>query len=110
MALKNLVPAKFSLPPDEKADLEALAVRTGKTFAELIRALVAGRQPLAVSNKHLLVRDLMKINADLARLGNLLKLILDDDGFVLPAGMDFPGLYDSIRATQSELKSKIREL
>lgn len=110
MALKNLVPAKFALPPAEKAELEALAGRTGKSFSELIRALVAGRQPITAASKHLQVRDLLKVNADLARLGNLLKMILDDESLILPAGIDFKGLYASIRETQDELKAKVREL
>ncbi|MFN4277998.1 MAG: hypothetical protein ACK4FJ_17015 [Ferrovibrio sp.] len=65
---------------------------------------------MAANDKHLIVRDLLRINADLARLGNLMKLILDDESLVLPDGMDFRGLFDSIRETQILLKSKVREL
>ena len=110
MALKNRVTAKFYPTPGDKAELQALADRTGQTFSELINRWCAGRQPMAAADKHLLVRDLLKINADQARLGNLLKMLIDDDSFVLPAGMDFQGLYVSIRDTQNLLKSKVREL
>lgn len=110
MTLKNRVLAKFYPTPADKAELMELAARTGQSFSELICRLVAGRRPMAADDRHLLVRDLLKINADLARLGNLLKMALDDDDFVLPAGMDFRGLYASIRATQDLLKTKVREL
>lgn len=109
MPLKNRVPAKFYPTPAEKAELQALADRTGQTFSELVCRLTSGQQPMAANDKHLIVRDLLKINADQARLGNLLKLILDDESLVLPAGMDFRGLFDSIRETQDLLKTKVRE-
>lgn len=110
MPLKNRVLAKFYPTPHDKADLEALAKRTGQSFSELVCRLTSGRQPMAANDKHLIVRDLLRINADLARLGNLMKLILDDESLFLPDGMDFHGLFDSIRETQILLKSKVREL
>lgn len=110
MPIKNRVLAKFYPTPQDKAELEALAKRTGKSFSELICRLTSGQQPMSADDKHVVVRDLLKINADLARLGNLMKLILDDESLVLPDGMDFRGLFDSIRETQSLLKTKVREL
>ena len=52
----------------------------------------------------------MKINADLARLGNLFKMALDDEDFRLPESWDLESLRDRIRDTQSILKTKIQEL
>ena len=49
------------------------------------------------------VRDLLKVNADLARLGNLFKLALDE-------GTDLEGLVGEVAETQALLKSKIRAL
>ena len=51
------------------------------------------------------VRDLSKINADLARLGNLFKLALDEGTDLEPEG-----LASKIAETQALLKSKIRAL
>tara|TARA_B100000214_G_C23971138_1_gene630213 strand:+ start:3648 stop:3917 length:270 start_codon:yes stop_codon:yes gene_type:complete len=51
------------------------------------------------------VRDLLRINADQARLGNLLKLLIDDDN----TGKT-QQLLDEIRATQEALKTAVREI
>ena len=51
------------------------------------------------------VRDLMKINADQARLGNLFKLALNEG-----TNLELEGLMVSIAKTQVLLKSKVMEL
>uniref|UniRef100_UPI003A90A0FF hypothetical protein n=1 Tax=Nitrincola sp. TaxID=1926584 RepID=UPI003A90A0FF len=55
------------------------------------------------------IRDLLKVNADQARLGNLFKLALDE-----PLSADLLKKFDSlnrdIEATQKELKEAIGEI
>lgn len=109
MAVKYRRLVKFYPTPDERDELAALARQTNVSMSELVRRLVTGR-PLPASDRHHAVRDLLKINADLARLGNLFKLALDEDEYVLPDGMDLNDLYARIRDTQNLLKSKVREL
>ena len=60
------------------------------------------------------IKSLAKINGDLARLGNLLLLALDDQEFkaTLSDGQveDALEIFYSIRKTQDVLKQKIKEL
>lgn len=77
--------------------------------AELIRRLVSGQRlpdPESLAGwQH--IRDLMKVNADLARLGNLFKLALDE----VPEMKDrLMVLADEIAATQAELKGAAVDL
>jgi hypothetical protein len=97
--------------PEEKERLDALADQLRLKKSELIRRLVAGQRlpdPEALAGwQH--IRDLMKINADLARLGNLFKLALDEapeaelkDRLTTLAG--------EIAETQGELKGAVVEM
>lgn len=94
---------------DEKQEVDALAKKAHLTVSELVRRLVTGRK-LPDAARHEAVIELVKINAKLASLGNLLKLSIDDPEFILPEGMDVEELFDKIRSTQSILKAKIEEL
>lgn len=55
------------------------------------------------------ILDMMQVNADLARLGNLLKLMMDE-----PLSADllsrFEGLANDISSTQYELKDTVRRI
>lgn len=62
------------------------------------------------ANHHKDIVNLIKVNADQARLGNLLRLALMEEGFVIPEGLELESLFDRIRETQGEIKSKIKEL
>jgi hypothetical protein len=70
-----------SLKPEEKERLTALSEQLRLPRAEVLRRLMmAHRLPdptefVAWQG----IRDLMKVNADLARLGNLFKLALDEE-------------------------------
>ncbi len=102
--IKSYVTAK------EKAEVDALAEQARLSVSELIRRLVLG-QRLPDTNRHKMVIEMVKINADLARLGNLLRMALtDEDDSLLPSNLDIEKLYEDIRDTQIELKTKIREL
>lgn len=89
--------------------MTALANQARLTTSELVRRLVLG-QSLPDTHRHEAVIDLVKINADLARLGNLLRMVLmDDDEALLPKSFNLEKLYEEIRDTQIELKIKIKD-
>ena len=94
---------------EEGAEITALASQARITVSELVRRLVTGKK-LPDANSHEAVIKLVKLNADQARLGNLLLMALDDPEFTPPEGMDLEELFDRIRSTQSILKAKIKEL
>lgn len=94
---------------EEKQEVTTLARQVHITTSELVRRLVTGRK-LPNAARHEAVIALVKINADLARLGNLLRMALDDPDFNPPNEMDLETLFNSIRATQDILKAKVKEL
>jgi len=95
--------------PEEKTEVSALAEQARLSVSELVRRLVLGKQ-LPDVHRHEAVIEMVKINADLARLGNLLRMALMDEEIELPEGVDLENLFDTIRDTQSTLKAKIKEL
>jgi len=109
MPPKNRVLAGAWLLPEEKNEIVALAKQTHLSVSELIRRLITG-QKLPDAQHHEAVLNLMKLNADLARLGNLFKMAIDDEDFRLPENWDLESLRNRIRDTQSILKTKIEEL
>ncbi len=92
--------------PEEKEEITALAKQAHLTVSELVRRLVTG-QRLPDVRHHEAILNLMKINADLARLGNLFKMAIDDD---LPDKDGLEAMRNRIRDTQFLLKTKIAEL
>ena len=102
-------PIRAWVTEDEKSEITALANQARITVSELVRRLVAGKK-LPDANRHVAVIEMVKINADLARLGNLFRMALDDPDFTPPEGMDLEDLLENIRSTQSTLKAKLNEL
>lgn len=100
----KLVLVKSYWTKKEKVDGMAKAKQLGLTFSDFVRRLSTGARLPSIGQAQE-VRDLLKINADLARLGNLLKMAIDEDQSI--AILD---LADQIRKTQALLKTKIREL
>lgn len=90
--------------PEEKAAGIAKADKLGLSLSEFVRRLALGT-PLPRPGNAEQVRDLLKVNADLARLGNLLKLALDEEQSIAVLK-----LADEIQTTQALLKQKIRSL
>ena len=93
----------------EKAEVVALARRARLTVSELARRLVLGRA-LPDPGRHEAVLALLEVNADLARLGNLLRLALADEDFEPPGNMDLETLFLEIRTTQYAVKAKLEEI
>ena len=102
-------PIRAWVTEDEKSEITALANQARITVSELVRRLVAGKK-LPDVHLHEAVIELVKINADLARLGNLLRMALDDPEFTPPEGVDLEDLFEKIRSTQSILKAKLEAL
>lgn len=100
----DLVLVKSYWQPEEKTAGIAKAEQLGLSLSEFVRRTATGARLPNVGHAEA-IRDLMKINADLARLGNLLKLAIDED-----QPMAVLTLADQIKSTQDLLKQKIREL
>jgi hypothetical protein len=103
-----------SFTDEEKAQVQSLADQLRLSISELLRRLVLGhRLPDAqdfVSAQA--IRDLLKINADQARLGNLLKLLIDEaDGNLQPATLaQIRNLLEAIYAVQADLRAGVKEI
>ena len=97
---------KAYLPQEEKARLDGLAGRARLSSSEVIRRLVSGGG-LPDLGDYNAVRDLLKVNADLARLGNLLKLAIDED---TASHGDVMDLLTEIRIRQGEIKQLVKAL
>lgn len=102
---------KTYLDNDEKARVDQLADQLHLSTSELLRRLVLGQRLPQASDFAAWqgIRDLLKVNADLARLGNLFKLALDE----APAE-ELMGRLDSlateITQTQKDLKDCVRQI
>jgi hypothetical protein len=92
--------------PAERDRLRALAARLHISLSDLIhRSALGARLPDA--SRHETVRELVRINADLARLGNLLKLGIDEESLDPAAATE---LIAEIRKRQAEVKAEIQKL
>jgi hypothetical protein len=105
---KNTPPVKVYCLPEERAQLQASARAARKSVSAYllnvglgypVRSLVDGRR----------VDELLHVNADLGRLGGLLKLWLTNDERTAAFGEStLRGLLAKIEATQNELLDVVR--
>ncbi len=99
------------LNDDEKRRLDELCEQMRLSRSELLKRLLMNSKLPSASDFAAWqgIRDLLKINADQARLGNLFKLSLDE-----PLSADllkkFDGLVRDIETTQADLKAAIGEI
>ena len=105
---------KVSFTADEMARVQALADQLRLSKSELLRRLAMGYR-LPDPNAFAAARaigDLLTINADQARLGNLLKLAIDeaDQDFAPSIVARIEALIAEIRATQDTLKAGVEAL
>jgi hypothetical protein len=95
--------------PDEKNEIEENAKRAGISVARYLRDVGQGYQIKGVMD-YQQVRELVRVNGDLGRLGGLLKLWLTDDVRTAKFGeATILALLGRIEATQEEM-SRIMEL
>ncbi|MEQ5778484.1 ribbon-helix-helix protein, CopG family [Thalassospira sp. NFXS8] len=106
---RNLV--KTYLDDIELARLDRLAGQLRLSRSELLRRLLMNSKlpdQRTFEASHAIL-DLLRVNADQARLGNLFKLALDE-----PLSADLLARFDrlivEITTTQNELKSLVREI
>ncbi|NMM46502.1 hypothetical protein HH303_18570 [Rhodospirillaceae bacterium KN72] len=103
---------KCYLEPEEKAELVAKAGAANLSISDYIRRIVTG-MPVPAPERANTIRDLLKVNADQARLGNLLRLALDDDGWRVETPTEecsVEGLISEIRLMQEQMKAIVRLL
>ncbi|SDK78244.1 hypothetical protein SAMN05660337_1216 [Maridesulfovibrio ferrireducens] len=90
----------------EYCEIKAKAQQCSLSASELIKRLTLGHEIKSREDQQAR-RELLKINADLARLGGLLKMwILDDDKHRL----DVEKLLKDLRQRQKELCEKVMSL
>ena len=75
---KNTAPIKVYVTPEEKEDIKAKANQAGLSTGGFLREVGLGYKIESVID-HEKVMELVKINADLGRLGGLLKMWLTND-------------------------------
>ena len=91
---------------DERDHIKALAGQLNISMSEVIRRLVIGAQ-LPDAGRYQAVRDMVRVNADLARLGNLLKLGIDEESLDPSAAMDLLG---NIRTRQAQIAAILEDM
>src|SRR5271166_5292606 len=101
-------PVKVYLSPTERAGLEEKAAATGLPIAVYLRNVGLGIAVPSILD-HKAVLALLKVNADLGRLGGLLKLWLSGGRAGAPATETRRLLYD-IEATQKTLRGIVDRL
>ena len=102
---------KAYLDPEDKKTIADAAARVGLSSSQYLSRLALGTR-LPSCGQAEAVRDLLGIKADLARLGNLLKLTLDnieEDNLSISV-VKINRIIDDIQKTKSALESKIKEL
>ena len=100
---KGSTPIKVYCLPDERAAIEANAQAAGMSTSAYLLAVGQGYQVKGVTDFEN-VRDLVRVNGDLGRLGGLLKLWLTDDVRTLQFGeATILALLGRIEATQDEM-------
>lgn len=103
-----------SFTDDEKIQVQTLADQVKLSISELLRRLVLGHRLPDANNfvSAQAIRDLLKVNADQARLGNLMKLLIDEsDGALSPATLaEIRKLLEAIYQTQAELRASVKAI
>jgi hypothetical protein len=92
--------------PDREA-FDAAVQASGLTRAAYLRAVIRGTTPRAAALDLKAVETLAKVNADQARLGNLLKLYLQDRN---PDRRTVARLLTDIEAGREELRAAVRRV
>ena len=107
---KNSPPIKVYCLPEERELIEENAKRAGISVARYLRDVGQGYQIKGVMDYHY-VRELVRVNGDLGRLGGLLKLWLTDDPRTARFGdATILALLGRIEATQDDMSRLMRSV
>ena len=93
------------LGPEEYSRIQESASRAGLSLSTFCKRVCIGT-PVPELEHRQAVKDILKVNADLGRLGGLLKLALSEGGDKIT----LPRLLRDIDAGQSALKAAARKL
>ena len=100
---KGSTPIKVYCLPDERAAIEANAQAAGMSTSAYLLAVGQGYRVQGVTDYEN-VRELVRVNGDLGRLGGLLKLWLTDDAKTAEIGAaTIRALLGRIEANQDEM-------
>lgn len=103
---KNSTPIKVYCLPDEKAQIQENAEASGLSVASFIRKVAMGYQVESMVDIEQVV-ELSRVNADLGRLGGLLKLWLANG----PRTVDFsPSLIKTLLAKIESTRQELRNI
>ena len=96
---------------DDKEKIKSGAASLSLSMSEYIRRVITGTR-LPVLGNAKTITDLLKVNADLARLGNLFKMALDNDDPKISKrlSLDMEQMIAKIATTKQILATKIMEL
>ena len=111
MMLKDKVKIETYLTLDERDALTEIAKQLHLSRAEYLKRVALGTPLPNIGNKQTIV-ELSKVNADMARLGNLLKLALDNidvDGLQIST-LKINQIMAELEDAKQILKTKIKEL
>jgi len=111
---KNSTPIKVWVLPEEKGLIEENARAAGRSVSSYLRAVGTGYQLKSVLD-HRAIEDLAKVNADLGRLGGLLKMWLANDeklAMYEPVQIEqtIHGVLVKIGQVQLELLEKVKKI
>lgn len=98
---------EFRVSEDEISKIELLAKATGMTTSSYIKSVSLGYKPQSLIESEK-VKDILKVNADLARLGNLLKAwIFNDVKYQIAFRMKIESKLDESLNRIDDLRGKI---
>lgn len=103
MPSPNKIALKAYLTPEEYADVKAAASQARLSVSRFARAVCLGHEPKSKVD-HEAVLAMLQTNRDLSRLGNLLKLALDQ---VNIDEKKIDDLLNSIQETKNLLTEKV---
>lgn len=107
---KGSPPIKVYCLPEERAEIEENAKRAGISVARYLRDVGQGYQIKGVMD-YGYVRELVRVNGDLGRLGGLLKLWLTNDARTARFGdATILALLCRIEATQDEMSRLMKSV
>lgn len=107
---KNCRRLRVPVLPDEEKSIIENASRVGLPTAVFLRRLGLGHEVKSVLD-HQKILDLARINADLGRLGGLLKLWLtNDERLKNVSSQKISQLLDAIKKTQDKLFDVVQSL
>ena len=100
---------RIVLSEEEHAHIKATATRAGMSMAEVVRRLTRGVELKSRLDGER-VEEIIRTRGDLNRLGNLLKLWLDQRPGEGASSQEVAALAERIAATSEEIRQKVRAL